>query len=391
MNFIDYPIALDDEISSPDILRSRREQLGLSQQQVAEGAMQQLRQYQRLESGERKIENATMRTALAVCAVLKLNPYIFFPEAEGMNKYRELNSRDDNEAMKKEEAIPLLLQKACELFNEECHTNYSLDNIKVVFCTITDVVDTYKSFTKQYGFRSEKRVRKDFDSVLAEAFVGQTDIDDPNHVDGILIRTDPPVDLDRPDYYMMMIVHEMSHIFATTHEIETAGKAGQRFFDLYCEDAPGTPAQEYNNGYMCAGYAIWQEFIADILQDIIYQQPSKHLANIAPLLKLLAKEVHVGNSGAKSAFHRYLSEIMNTWEGSEAETWEELEPLLEELGLPFIRIIELVFRNLHGKDCHTITPDFIEELGGMYLSDMIKNTSPNDLMKFAESYGYQFM
>ena len=391
MNFIDYPLSFDEEIYSPDILRSRRIQLGFSQQDVADGAKMQLRQYQRLESGERTIEGATMKTALSVCAVLKLNPFIFFREAESMNRYRELIPRESDAIIKKEEAIPLFLQKACDLYNEVCHTNYSPDNIKVAYCTMADIVDVYRSFTKQYGFHSEKRVRKDFEFTIAEAFVGQTDIDDPDHVDGLLIRTDPPEELDQPDYYMIMIVHELAHIFCTTHEIPSAGKAGQRFYDLYCEDAPGSPAKEYNNGYMNAGYAIWREFIADIIGDLIYQQPSKHLESIVPVLQMLADEVRVGNSAAKSAFHRYLSEIMNSWEGSEAETWEELEAQLKALNLPFIRIVKLVFKNLHGKDCHTITPEFIESLGAMYLADMIQNTKPDELMKFAESYGFKSM
>jgi len=391
MNFIDYPLSPDEEIYSPDILRNRREQLGFSQQDVADGARIQLRQYQRLESGERSIEGATMKTALYVCAVLKLNPFIFFRETKSMNRYRELIPRDSEAIIKKEEAIPLLLQKACDLYNEQCHTNYTLDNIKVAYCTMDNIADAYRSFTKQYGFHSEKRTKKDFEYLIAEAFVGQTDIDDPEHVDGLLIRTDPLEELDRPDYYLIMIVHELAHIFCATHEIPTAGKAGQRFYDLYCENTPGTPALEYNNGYMNAGYAIWREFIADIIGDIVYQQPSKHLSNIVPVLRILADEVRIGNSASKSAFHRYLSEIMNSWEGSEAETWEELEVQLKTLDLPFIRIVEHVFRNLHGKNCHEIDPMFIEALGGMYLTDMVKNTKPEDLARFAASYGFTSM
>lgn len=391
MEFINYSIPLNEEIFSPEILRIRREQLGFSQQQVADGARTQLRQYQRLESGERNIESATLKTALCICAVLKLNSFTFFPETEGMNKYREQTARESNDAMTKEETVPILLQKACELVNELCHTNYSLENIKIAYCTVTDAVDVYKAFTKQYGFHSGTCKKTDFESILAEAFVGETDIDDPNHVDGILIRKDPPAELDDPETYLTVLVHELCHIFCTTHEIPTEGKAGKRFFDLYCADIPGTPSEEYNNGYMNAGYTIWREFIAEILQDIVYQQPSKHLSQIAPVLRFLAKDVKVGNSQAKSSFHRYLSEIMNAWEGSEADTFDELKPELEELNLPFIRIIEHVFNNLHGKNCHTITPEFIEDLGAMFFSDSIANTPHDELMKFAQSYGYDYL
>ena len=62
-------------------LISRRKQLGFTQEQVAEMAGIQLSQYQRFESGERDISNSAMKTGLAVCAVLLLDPY----EMSGVN------------------------------------------------------------------------------------------------------------------------------------------------------------------------------------------------------------------------------------------------------------------------------------------------------------------
>ncbi len=59
------------------VLLTRREQLGLTQQQVADMAHIQLRQYQRIESGERHISGCSLNVGLAVCAVLLLNPYDF--------------------------------------------------------------------------------------------------------------------------------------------------------------------------------------------------------------------------------------------------------------------------------------------------------------------------
>lgn len=60
-----------------EILIERREQLGLSQKEVAEKAKIQLRQYQRFETGERTLASATLRIALAVCDVLELDPHRF--------------------------------------------------------------------------------------------------------------------------------------------------------------------------------------------------------------------------------------------------------------------------------------------------------------------------
>lgn len=62
------------------ILKDRRVELELTQQQVAERARIQLRQYQRLESGERSMYGASLRIALSICDVLKLDPFRFVPE-----------------------------------------------------------------------------------------------------------------------------------------------------------------------------------------------------------------------------------------------------------------------------------------------------------------------
>lgn len=62
-----------------DILRDRREMLGLTQQQVSDKAGIQLRQYQRFETNERGLSGASMRIGLSICSVLKINPYEIMP------------------------------------------------------------------------------------------------------------------------------------------------------------------------------------------------------------------------------------------------------------------------------------------------------------------------
>ena len=75
----EFPQSRDGEffcfLDDAGVLRSRREQLGLTQQQVADRAGIKFSQYQRLEAGERHLSGCTMRTGLAICAVLMLNPY----------------------------------------------------------------------------------------------------------------------------------------------------------------------------------------------------------------------------------------------------------------------------------------------------------------------------
>ncbi len=56
------------------ILQQRRKELKLTQQQVADKARIQLRQYQRLESGEQSLGGTSGRILLSVCRVLRLSP-----------------------------------------------------------------------------------------------------------------------------------------------------------------------------------------------------------------------------------------------------------------------------------------------------------------------------
>lgn len=57
----------------------QREAMGLTQQAVANAAGINIRQYQRLESGERSVSSTSLRIGLAVCDVLKLDPHRFVP------------------------------------------------------------------------------------------------------------------------------------------------------------------------------------------------------------------------------------------------------------------------------------------------------------------------
>ncbi len=58
------------------IIRAARLQMGYSQQQVAALIGVHVRQYQRLECGERHMKNASMKVGLAVCAVLGIDPFV---------------------------------------------------------------------------------------------------------------------------------------------------------------------------------------------------------------------------------------------------------------------------------------------------------------------------
>ncbi len=77
----EFPSSIDGEyiciLDDAGVLRARREQLGLTQQQVADMAGIHFSQYQRLEAGESSLSSYTMKAGLAICAILLLNPYEF--------------------------------------------------------------------------------------------------------------------------------------------------------------------------------------------------------------------------------------------------------------------------------------------------------------------------
>ena len=65
------------------ILREKRESLNLTQREVAKAAGITLQQYQRLECGERILQNASLKVAIPVCAVLGINPFEFILDTHG--------------------------------------------------------------------------------------------------------------------------------------------------------------------------------------------------------------------------------------------------------------------------------------------------------------------
>lgn len=96
-----YILGLDDA----GVLISRRKQLGFTQEQVAEMAGIQLSQYQRFESGERALANCSMRTGLAICAVLLFDPFEIIGTDAIQPDLRSLNPQPNFDARIPEELL----------------------------------------------------------------------------------------------------------------------------------------------------------------------------------------------------------------------------------------------------------------------------------------------
>ena len=57
------------------LLRDRRLELGMTQEDVALELGMSIHQYQRFEYGETKLSNSRMKIGLRICAILELDPY----------------------------------------------------------------------------------------------------------------------------------------------------------------------------------------------------------------------------------------------------------------------------------------------------------------------------
>lgn len=70
------------------ILKKRRTELGLTQNEIAEAIGVQLQQYQMFEYGTRKVSTSSMILGLRLCAALELDPYelVFEKESDWVKK-----------------------------------------------------------------------------------------------------------------------------------------------------------------------------------------------------------------------------------------------------------------------------------------------------------------
>lgn len=69
-----------------DLLRDRRIELGLTQEEVALELGMSIHQYQRYEYGETRLANTRMNIGLRICAILELDPFeaVFGPDFNRM-------------------------------------------------------------------------------------------------------------------------------------------------------------------------------------------------------------------------------------------------------------------------------------------------------------------
>lgn len=242
-----------------------------------------------------------------------------------------------------------------EMFDRCFDSDISAENIRIDFFTPKNGAGVYERFCKKHfpKFLDEPYKEKGyFDDIAAQAFVGESCY-------GVLIRENVDFTLGE---VMQMFLHEISHLYCTQNEIPDGN-----FFDKYCM---GSGVED---GMINAGYAIWREAIADIMADsVISENATLTLATAKEEIRRLDHEIAIENPTAKKAMSLVIAYIMISAEVAGTTSWTVAEKRIRKsTGFtdPLIYgILKMVFEQLHISPFWTITPDFIIELGQMYLS-----------------------
>lgn len=261
------------------------------------------------------------------------------------------------------EYVESVIRNCKRFFNDTINEKFFRDdNLKVIFMTLENSVEVYEAFCGQFF---PKYLRENYttpgymESFTAQAFVNKD-------VYGILIRLD--IGTEFPWYEI--ILHEMSHIFCLVHEID-----GEDFFEKYCEDKEDPT----KNGMICAGYAIWREFIADYIAAQI--NPFFRPLSMRELKKEvyeLDKEWNNTNPKAKIFVSQMLADILLNTKVRQKENPGAILQLLEKEKVftskvpnaSYSGMIRILHKQLLRDEYWKINADFIWELGEEYLNQM---------------------
>lgn len=259
-----------------------------------------------------------------------------------------------------EDALREIFLQALELFNDCIDSDISEENTVLAFFTPKTGKRVYEAFCGMYFPQNLNEPYWEdgyFESFAAQAFVEENRY-------GILFRSDldfPPMEI------LYTFLHEISHLYCTINEIP-----GGHFFDRYCMGSGG------EDGQMNAGYAVWREFVADLMaSSVLSETTDSTLHTVKNAVTEWYDAISGTNPDSKKCMSLILVTLMNTREVGCTEDWNEAERAIRRV-LPFddvmIYALRLVFESIHESPFWTITPDFIMELGGVYLMILSNQT-----------------
>ncbi len=254
--------------------------------------------------------------------------------------------------------INTLLKYAIEDFNESFDYDFSFNNFVIQVIdggenrekVFEEFCGTYFPFRLKDNYTSEE-----YFNFLASAFPGKNKTDKQ----GVLVRTD--IKSDEGEMYEVML-HELAHIYCVHNECD-----GKNFYNEYCESYA---KDKVTDGQINAGYAVWREFIADMLAiECIDVLPGYYLREKKEFLKELKKGIEC-QKAKKLYLSKLLFEIMTSVDVSSADTWQKAKKVIvatKIFDVPmYMDLIEIVFRKVKARTIK-IDLDFIMKLGFLYL------------------------
>lgn len=259
-----------------------------------------------------------------------------------------------------EERLRELFLLALNIFSDCMESDISPSNTMLAFFTPANGIEVYEAFCTEYfpKYLQEPYWEKGyFEGIAAQAFVGEGKY-------GILFRSD----LDLPPHEILYtFMHEISHLYCTNNEIP-----GGHFFDRFCTGSGGA------DGQMNAGYAIWREFVADLMaSSVLSETTNTTLSTVRKSVMSLYDSISAANPNSKKCMSLILVYIMNTREVACTAVWSEAELAIRKkykFDDMMMYGLKLVFDNLQERPFWSISPDFIMELGGIYLSILTSQT-----------------
>lgn len=263
-----------------------------------------------------------------------------------------------------EEIILEIIEYCIAIFNSAVGKNFlNMQNLKIEFFNLENGIAVYERFCKQYFPSYLGKYHDDYtqdgymNSFAAQAFI--------NHdTYGILCSLDTDVD---PNSWYETILHEMVHIYCTTHESN-----GDNFFDKYCVNKKNN----FKDGTMGAGYEVWREFIAYYWgAELTPFSTPLSLAQVRAEVRNIDEDVDAKNSVAKMLVSRILAFIFRNPTVRRANNVAIAYEILQKnkIFVSDIRVrsykslIETIFEQLSKKDYWRISPYFIDELRAAYI------------------------
>ena len=253
-----------------------------------------------------------------------------------------------------------LVNQAFQMFNAQMNTDYSFDNVEVLYLTAENADKEIAEFLKMFPDDVEEEMLEPgyYKKIKGEAFVTENKF-------GFVVRTDIE---ERGLYWRHIVLHELSHIYCVTHEL----KDGSNFFKRYCI---GNPEESSLDGIINGGYAIWREFVAEFLARLLdFDMADFALRGNTKEINGLLDEIAGGKPFIKTRITDMLLSIMTSKEIIQAPdkeaAFEKLKRFNKLQTCSWQRLLGTVYDQVFDpdKDVWEIDYDFIECLGNNYMS-----------------------